>query len=315
VRRYKVIGKKLKLTTIACMIFMISMLAIGCSNSSNINKKSEAEPKTRRVRTIKGDIEVPSNPKRVAVSCYQGDLLALGVKPIATEKPKEESAFKNKLAGVATIEKWEPEEVMELDPDLLIVVKEEDYEKLNKIAPTILIPFGELTTEERVTLIGEAVGKQKEAKKVIDNFKQKVKDSKEKLNKAGVMDKTFTLLESDSGKTLMIFGNKYGRGGEIFYDYLDLKAPDIIEKEIIDADQYRQLSLEALPEYCGDYVINSTWGGPNILTDNDIWNNIKAVKEGRVIKTSGELYFYADIYSMNVQLDKFVDAILDTTNR
>ncbi|WP_027702761.1 ABC transporter substrate-binding protein [Metaclostridioides mangenotii] len=309
------IGKKIKLTTIACTIFMISMLAIGCSDSSNINKKSEAEPKTRTVSTIKGDIEVPSNPERVAVSCYQGDLLALGVKPIATEKPKEESAFKNELAGVATIEKWEPEEVMELDPDLLIVVKEEDYEKLNKIAPTILIPFGELTTEERVTFIGEAVGKQEEAKKVIDNFEQKVKDSKEKLNKAGVMDKTFTLIESYSGKTLMIFGNKYGRGGEIFYDYLDLKAPNIIEKEIIDADQYIELSLEALPEYCGDYVINSTWGGPNILTDNDIWNNIKAVKEGKVIKTSGELYFYADIYSMNVQLDKFVDAILDTTNK
>jgi iron complex transport system substrate-binding protein len=315
VRRYILIGKKIKLTTIVSMIFMISMSTIGCSNSSNINKRSEDEPKTRKVRTVKGDIEVPSNPKRVAVSCYQGDLLALGVKPIATEKPKEESAFKNELAGVATIEKWEPEEVMELDPDLLIVVKEEDYDKLNKIAPTIFIPFGELTTEERVTLIGEAVGKQKEAKKVIDNFKQKVKDSKEKLNKAGVMDKTFTLLESDSGKTLMIFGNKYGRGGEIFYDYLDLKAPDIIEKEIINADQYRELSLEALPEYCGDYVINSTWGGPNFLTDNDIWNNIKAVKEGKVIKTSGELYFYADIYSMNVQLDKFVDAILDTTNR
>ncbi len=307
--------KRMKFIPLVCMVFIISVLAIGCSNSSNINKKSEAEPNTRKVRTVKGDIEVPSNPKRVAVSCYQGDLLALGVKPIATEKPKEESAFKNELAGVATIEKWEPEEVMELDPDLLIVVKEEDYEKLNKIAPTILIPFGELTTEERVTLIGEAVGKQEEAKKVIDNFKQKVKDSKEKLDKAGVMDKTFTLIESDSGKTLMIFGNKYGRGGEIFYDYLDLKAPDIIEKEIIDADQYRELSLEALPEYCGDYVINSTWGGPNILADNDIWNNIKAVKEGRVIKTSGELYFYADIYSMNVQLDKFVDAILDTTNR
>ncbi|WP_330654370.1 ABC transporter substrate-binding protein [Metaclostridioides mangenotii] len=307
--------KRMKFIPLACMIFIISMLAIGCSNSSNINKKSEAEPNTRKVRTVKGDIEVPSNPKRVAVSCYQGDLLAMGVKPIATEKPKEESAFKNELAGVATIEKWEPEEVMELDPDLLIVVKEEDYEKLNKIAPTILIPFGELTTEERVTLIGEAVGKQEEAKKVIDNFKQKVKDSKEKLNKAGVMDKTFTLIESDSGKTLMIFGNKYGRGGEIFYDYLDLKAPDIIEKEIIDADQYRELSLEALPEYCGDYVINSTWGGPNILADNDIWNNIKAVKEGRVIKTSAELYFYVDIYSMDVQLDKFVDAILDTTNR
>lgn len=309
------IMKKLKFIPLACMVFMISMLAIGCSNSSsNSEKESEGEAKTRTVKTIKGDVEVPANPKRIVVNFYQGDLLALGVKPIATEKAEGEVAFKNELDDVATIDKCEPEEVMALDPDLLIVTSEEDYEKLNKIAPTILIPFGEFSTEERVTLLGDAVGKQEEAKKVLDNFSNKVEDSKDKLDKAGVMDKTFTLLESHSGKT-WIYGNKYGRGGEIFYDYLDLKAPAVIEKEIIDADQYREISLEALPEYCGDYVINSTWGGKDTLSNNDVWNNTTAVKEGRVIKTSAELYFYVDIYSMDVQLDKFVNAILDTTNK
>jgi len=298
--------KKLKFIPLACMVFMISMLAIGCSNSINSDNESEGEAKTRTVKTIKGDVEVPANPKRIVVNFYQGDLLALGVKPIATEKAEGEVAFKNELDDVATIDKWEPEEVMALDPDLLIVTSEEDYEKLNKIAPTILIPFGEFSTEERVTLLGDAVGKQEEAKKVLDNFSKKVEDSKDKLDKAGVMDKTFTLLESHSGKT-WIYGNKYGRGGEIFYDYLDLKAPAVIEKEIIDADQYREISLEAL--------INSTWGGKDTLSDNDVWNNTTAVKEGRVIKTSAELYFYVDIYSMDVQLDNFVDAILATTDK
>ena len=308
------IMKKLKFIPLACMVFMISMLAIGCSNSINSDNESEGEAKTRTVKTIKGDVEVPANPKRIVVNFYQGDLLALGVKPIATEKAEGEVAFKNELDDVATIDKWEPEEVMALDPDLLIVTSEEDYEKLNKIAPTILIPFGEFSTEERVTLLGDAVGKQEEAKKVLDNFSKKVEDSKDKLDKAGVMDKTFTLLESHSGKT-WIYGNKYGRGGEIFYDYLELKAPAVIEKEIIDADQYREISLEALSEYCGDYVINSTWGGKDTLSDNDVWNNTTAVKEGRVIKTSAELYFYVDIYSMDVQLDNFVDAILATTDK
>ncbi len=258
--------KKLKFIPIVCTIFMISMLAIGCSNTSNNDKETPEESKTRTVKTVKGEIEVPANPKRIAVNFYQGDLLALGVKPIATDKAEGETAFKEELDGVAEVEKWDPEEVMALDPDLLIVTSDEQYEKLHKIAPTIL------------------------------------------------MDKTFTLLESHSGKT-WIYGNKWGRGGEVFYDYLDLKAPDVIEKEIIDADQYREISLEALPEYCGDYVINPAWDGPDTLTDNDLWNNIAAVKEGRVIKTSAELYFYVDIYSMNVQLDKFVDDILATTNK
>lgn len=95
--------KKLKFIPIACTIFMISMLAIGCSNSSN-DKESAGEAKTRTVKTIKGEIEVPANPKRIAVNFYQGDLLALGVKPIATEKAEGETAFKEELKGVKEIE-------------------------------------------------------------------------------------------------------------------------------------------------------------------------------------------------------------------
>jgi len=290
------------------------MLAIGCTNSSSSREKMEEASKTRTVNTVKGDIEVPVNPKRIVINYFQGDLLALGVKPIAMNTVGGKTAFEEELKDVKEIEKWEPEEVMALEPDLIIVIDEEQYEKLHKIAPTILVPFTEMSAKERLTLIGDAVGRQEEAKKLLNDFDKKIEESKQKLEKAGIMDKTFTLLENNSGK-VWVFGNKWGRGGEVFYDYLDLKAPDIIEKEIIDGDQYRELSLEALPEYCGDYVINSTWGGKDTLSNNDVWNNTTAVKEGRVIKTSAELYFYVDIYSMDVQLDKFVNAILDTTNK
>jgi len=203
---------------------------------------------------------------------------------------------------------------MALEPDLIIVIDEEQYEKLHKIAPTILVPFTEISAEERLTLIGDAVGKQEEAKKLLNDFDKKIEESKQKLEKAGIMDKTFTLLENNSGK-VWAFGNKWGRGGEVFYDYLDLKAPDIIEKEIIDADQYRELSLEALPEYCGDFIIKSVWDEKDNLKDNNLWKNISAVKEDRVITTNAELYYYMDIYSMNAQLDIFVNDILKTIKK
>ncbi len=44
------------------------------------------------------------------------------------------------------------------------------------------------------------------------------------------MDKTFTLIEQDT-KQITVFGNNWGRGGEILYDYLELKAPDVIKKK------------------------------------------------------------------------------------
>ncbi|MBS5786837.1 MAG: ABC transporter substrate-binding protein [Clostridioides difficile] len=309
--------KKIKLITIACIVFMISMLAIGCTNSSSSSssrEKMEDASKTRTVKTVKGDIEVPVNPKRIVINYFQGDLLALGVKPIAMNTVGGKTAFEEELKDVKEIEKWEPEEVMALEPDLIIVIDEEQYEKLHKIAPTILVPFTEISAEERLTLIGDAVGKQEEAKKLLNDFDKKIEESKQKLEKAGIMDKTFTLLENNSGK-VWVFGNKWGRGGEVFYDYLDLKAPDIIEKEIIDADQYRELSLEALPEYCGDFIIKSVWDEKDNLKDNNLWKNISAVKEDRVITTNAELYYYMDIYSMNAQLDIFVNDILKTIKK
>ncbi|WP_434297259.1 ABC transporter substrate-binding protein [Clostridium sporogenes] len=309
--------KKLKITFITCLILIFSALAVGCSKSTSTNseEKSNKEHKTRTVSTAMGKVEVPANPKRIVINYFQGDLIALGVKPLATSHMEGDIAFKDELKGVKIVEKWEPEEIMALKPDLIIVISEEEYKKYNKIAPTIFVPFTKLSSEERLTLIAEAVGKQEEAKKVINNFKNKVETSKKKLEVAGVMDKSFTLLEQGA-KEIMVFGNKWGRGGEIFYDYLGLKAPNVIKKEIINGDQNRSISIEALPEYCGDYIIQAVWKyGEDNLKDNEVWRNLPAVKENRIIKTDGDLFYYMDLYSMDKQLDYIVNAILQTTKK
>ncbi|ENK1244204.1 ABC transporter substrate-binding protein [Clostridium botulinum] len=309
--------KKLKITFITCLILIFSALAVGCSKSTSTNseEKSNKDHKTRTISTVMGKVEVPANPKRIIVNYFQGDLLALGVKPLAMSSMEGDIALKNELKGVKIVEKWEPEEIMALKPDLIIVISEEEYKKYNKIAPTIFLPFTKISSEERLTLIGEAVGKQEEAKKVINNFKNKVETSKKKLETAGVMDKSFTLLEQDK-KEIMVLGNKWGRGGEIVYDYLGLKAPNVVKKEIINGDQYKNVSLEAFPEYSGDYIIQSVWNyGVDNLKDNNVWSNLPAVKENRVIKTDGNLFYYMDLYSMDKQLDYTVNAILKTTQK
>ncbi|ENJ9654702.1 TPA: ABC transporter substrate-binding protein [Clostridium botulinum] len=309
--------KKLKMTFITCLILMFSALVVGCAKSTSTNSGGELDKdrKTRTISTAMGKVEVPANPKRIVVNYFQGDLLALGVKPLAMSRMEGDSALKNELKGVKIIEKWEPEEIMAFKPDLIIVISEEQYKKFNKIAPTVLIPFTKISSEERVTLIAEAVGKQEEAKKVINNFKNKVETSKKKLEAAGVMDKTFTLIEQDT-KQITVFGNKWGRGGEILYDYLGVKAPNVVKKEIINGEQYKNVSLEAFPEYSGDYIMQAVWnyGGDN-LKDNNVWTNLPAVKENRVIKTDWNLFFYKDLYSMDKQLDYMVNAILKTTKK
>ncbi len=304
--------KKIKLISIICIILIFSTLITGCSKNYNSGEEIEDESKTRTVSTVMGDIEVPANPKKIVINYFQGDLLALGIKPLASSAMEGKTAFIDEMKDVNIIEKWEPEEIMALNPDLIITVSEEEYKKFNKIAPTIFIPFTEISTEERFTLIGEVVGKQEEAKRVLNNFKNKVETSKEKLAESGVMDKKFTLLERRGTGETYIFGDKWGRGGEIIYSYLGLKAPDVVQKEIIGGEQYRSVSPEVLPEYCGDYIIQSVWNGDDSLKDNELWENIPAIREGRFIQTDAALFYYMDLYSMDVQLDYIVNSILET---
>ncbi|MCS4468773.1 hypothetical protein JTS96_10635 [Clostridium botulinum] len=63
-------------------------------------------------------------------------------------------------------------------------------------------------------------------------------------------------------------------------------------------------------------MIQAVWnyGGDN-LKDNNLWINLPAAKENRVIKTDWNLFFYKDLYSMDKQLDYIVNAILKTTKK
>lgn len=80
-----------------------------------------------------------------------------------------------------------------------------------------------------------------------------------------------------------------------------MNAPQVIEDEIIGKDQYRDLSLEAIGDYAGDYIILS--GELGDLADSPVWNSIPAVKAGNVIPIDFTLFFDIDIYSSDVQLD------------
>jgi len=111
-------------------------------NESASNEKTEAQ--TRVVTTVKGDVEVPVNPQKVIATYGIGDLVALDVALVATYDV-EGAAFEDELAELPVWDAFETEDIMVYDPDLIFVVNEEQYDKASKIAPTILIPFTQLS--------------------------------------------------------------------------------------------------------------------------------------------------------------------------
>lgn len=283
------------------------------------NTDTAAEATTRTISTVKGDVVIPADAKRVVVLYMLGDVVALGVNPIGISEVYDGAAFSEQLEGVESLGHWNetnPEAVMALDPDLIIVNSEDNYSKLKDIAPTVLIPADEVTTVERIQKLGEVFGKEKEAKGLLDNFNSKVETSKEQLKAAGVLDKTVTIVEGDKKEMLVIESKEYGRGSQIIYDYLGMKAPAIIQGKLdtAKAAESEMISMEVLPQYVGDILLRSSWEGMDDLSANPVWSGMPAVKNGNLIEADFGLFYYTDIYSLDTQLDVITKGLLATAS-
>ncbi len=87
-----------------------------------------------------------------------GDVLALGVTPVAIEEyGATDVAYKELIKDIKVLEKWEPEFLMAETPDLIVTRNEDNYEQFSKIAPTVYVPVYQLETEERLSFLSECL--------------------------------------------------------------------------------------------------------------------------------------------------------------
>ncbi|MFP3391736.1 helix-turn-helix domain-containing protein [Brevibacillus sp. SIMBA_040] len=319
------------LILLLCLALQLSACSAGTAGNSANNggqastapaqtavtvNQTEASPKTKMVTTVKGEVEVPVNPQRVVVLYLLGDVLALNVKPVGVSDVEKGAVFENQLDGVASLGNWfepNPEAILALNPDLIIVPSEETYQSLHNVAPTVYVPYESMSVEERLKKIGEVLGKEGESQALLENFYAKVEESKKKLKEAGIMDKTVSIMEGGKGSMGVVNSKQYGRGSQVIYEYLGMRAPAIIQEEVATFSTntaMHNVSFEVLPVYAGDYVFRSSYEGMVDLSQNSVWNSIPAVKEGRLIEISFGLSYYNDIYSLDKQLDFIVESLL-----
>ncbi|MBU5425076.1 ABC transporter substrate-binding protein [Tissierella pigra] len=313
-----------KLITLCLAIFSTLIFVVGCSNTNNespASSKNLEENTTRVVNTVMGDIEVPANPERVVVNWYIGDAFALGLNVVGHYAWDQETMpFYDKFASSTKIESWEREDVMTLEPDLIITYSEDDFEKFNKIAPVLVIPESGISSIKRVKIIGEATGKSAEAEAAVKKFETKLEDAKKTFNSGDFEGKTFSIMEDwgPSGDWSGVYYETGSRGGTLVYEYLGLKYPDKLAALIQKTGEGRgHLSYEVAHEYFGDYIL---WcrqeGKESEYAKTDIWKSIPAVAEGRLVEIPGKyqgLFFYSDVMSLTAQLDYMVDALNSLT--
>lgn len=320
----KVRSKEMILAATMSLMLLLSACASGTpsNNGGTVNSNpaqtqqttqpeaSEAVSQTRTISTVKGDVKVPNNPQRVVVDYLVGDVVALGVTPLGVARAArdgKEAVFANQITDSIKIA-MEPEDVMTLEPDLIILAwGDENYEDLSKIAPTIYVPYGDMTTEERIHFIGDVLNKQEEAKAVLSAYAGKIEEAKLALQNAGLSDVTITMGEF-SDKSNYIAGAKHAVG-ELVYNGLKMKAPSKVQTDIIDTDKYwGDISMEVLAAYIGDYLI--AIGDTEVPTDNAVWKSLSAVQHNRIISVGTSLSWSTDIMTSSALIDHIVNQLL-----
>lgn len=325
-----------RILSLLCTSFLLLATLTGCggANSSagstasgqtgqaaTATKAPEtSQAATRTVSTVMGDIEVPANPQRVVANWYAGDVITLGLNLVGYFAWEQETMpFYKELLASTKINKWEPEEVMALEPDLIVTYAKEDFNKFSKIAPVLVLPESGMTPLERIKIIGEATGRLAEAEAAVATFEAKLASAKKNLPGSAFEGKTFSITEDwGSGSYGVYYYDTGSRGGMLVYEYLGLAKPPKLEKLIADTGKGSDgLSYEVASDYFGDYMIwfrpfNAKEDVPSEYEKTEMWKTIPAVREGRVVFVPGKmsgLFYYSDVTSLTAQLDYIIDAL------
>ncbi|GAA3399597.1 ABC transporter substrate-binding protein [Paenibacillus hodogayensis] len=267
----------------------------GGSGTNTTAPAAAADPAAPRKLTYGGkEYTVPTKTDKIvitgAVESLE-DALVLGVKPIGslTVGGKYPPLFAKVTEGVPGIgEKTQPnlETILKLKPDVILASTKfpaETLEKLGKVGTTIPVSHISTDWEANLNLLAELSGKQAEAKKALQTYKDDVKAAKEKLAPV-FKDKKVIAVRIRTGN-IFIYPQ------DVFFNpsiYAELGAS--VPEEVKQAKAQQQLSLEKLSELNPDYVFvqfaeEENSDTPKALEDlqkNPIWKSINAVKNENV---------------------------------
>lgn len=279
--------------------------------SANVSAAPAGNAEFKKVKTVVGEIEIPLHPKRIVAEEYLGSLIPLGIKPVgAPGLTLQNVYFKEALQGVAdtgVYGKMNLEKIVELDPDLILSSSSENYAQLSKIAPTVVVPYGDLkNAHEELTYFGELLGKQEEAKTWLKEYDERIAAAKAKVDQALPAEASFSILEV-ADKSIYVYGDNFGRGGQPVYQALGRKPPAGVAAELMEK-QWAELSPEMVGKYAGDYlVITSNSLSLEELRKDPLWGTLPAFKNNRVYVWKEERSWYYDPIAVLSQTEELAN--------
>jgi iron complex transport system substrate-binding protein len=270
---------------LSCMVMALALSA--CSTASKNTTSTES---TTLKDAADHEVTIPKEPKRIIGSYLEDYLVALNVTPVAqwtVGNDSDQGYLQDKLSDVPRINYDLPyEDVLSYEPDLLLIdnnsmVEGDKYAQYSKIAPTYVVKNGEdVTWRDRLTDIAKVLDKEDQAAKVEKDYDALVKTTKQDFADK-INGKSVAVLWVTNNSAFMVAEDR--SSGQLLYHELGFSVPPLVSEisKTATAD-WSAVSLEKLAELDADYLIlvNSDQGAD--FFKDQVWQNLKAVKEGNL---------------------------------
>lgn len=292
--------------TMFIALTVVTLFTVGCSsNEKNADNQQVVEPESnetssdsqtkRVIKHLRGETTIIGEPSKIAVLDYRlaDSMIALGTKPYAMTTYLGNTDLEymegNPLDGVVGLgDDINLEAILHAEPDLIIARQGhvEQFDSLNKIAPTIILEES-ANWRDDFRLFAEVLGKTQEADNWLKQYEDKVADAKSKIAPLIDSGKTAVVLRI-LPKEYRVYGTKQQLGG-ILYGDLGLQASESVEA----IGKAEPISIETLPDFDADYIFVQV-GFPVIggdsdaeknfeeMMDSSLWKNLKAVKNNHI---------------------------------
>lgn len=288
--------KRKSLVLLAAVVATLGLVT-GCAGGNSSNKESNEK---RTVQSVKGDVEIPADPKRIVdISGSSEELLILGHTPVATanvdsyETTKVPSYIEDKLkdtkvVGHSMMDTMDVEAILGTNPDLIIMSQRQEkiYDQLKEIAPVVMIKDYANDWRSKLIDVSKLFNQEDKAKEWLSNYDKKAEElGKEVVAKNG--DHTYLTVLATQGQ-FMVFSD--AGIGTIVNDDMKLARPKNMPKQ--DGITLPTVSMEGLTEIDADHIIViATDSDKKDLENSSVWSQIRAVKDGNVTILDASPYF------------------------
>lgn len=306
----------LKLTSIACLLFMMA----SCNNSSSENENTASDSTV--ISHKLGNTTIYGQPTKIVVFDFGSleTLNELGIKPVGIPKnytPDHLATLKDdsEVADAGGLMEPNFEKINSLAPDLIIISARQErfYDEFIKIAPTIFVDIDNSnymkSFEDNSVLLGKLVGQEEVVKEKIAATKEKLKQAQEQL-------------KSNTENALIAMHNNgrfsvYGAGSRFGFIHAELGVKPAVD-QLEEATHGQKVSNEFIVETDPDYLFivdrNEAVkgkGADKSEIENKLIQQTKAYKQGHIVYLNPQVWYLSGggITSTNMMIDEALNVL------